>query len=44
MEVQRKKFLTFRTIGWRGNQKPSQIMEKMGMNSAHPSQEHEEHD
>jgi hypothetical protein len=44
MKVERMKFLTFRTVGWRGNQKPSQILEKMGMNSPHPSQEQEEHD
>jgi hypothetical protein len=44
MEVGRMKFLTFRTVGWRGNKKSLQIMEKMGMNSPHPSQEQEEHD
>jgi hypothetical protein len=44
MEIERMKFLTFRTVGWRGNKKPSQIFEKMGMNSPHPSQEQEEHD
>jgi hypothetical protein len=44
MEVERMKFPTFRTVGWRENQKPSQILEKMGINSPHPSQEQEEHD
>jgi hypothetical protein len=39
MEVERMKFLIFRTVGWRGNKKPSQILKKMGMNSPHPSQE-----
>jgi hypothetical protein len=44
MEVERMKFLTFRTIGWRGNEKPSQILEKMAMNFPHLSQEQEEHE
>jgi hypothetical protein len=43
MKVEGRKFITFRTVGWR-NKKPSQILEKMGMNSPHVSQEQEEHD
>jgi hypothetical protein len=44
MKVERMKFLIFRTVGWRGNKKLSQVLDKMVMNSPHPSQEQEEHD
>ena len=44
MEDERMKFLTLEPLdGWE-NQKPSQIMEKMGTNSPYSSKEQEEHE